>query len=278
MTQTASTQAFVGHARVVTSLGQECDIEAQSCPLHLTIVTPRGPVRYTMTFIVLPGGGDVVIMGQTTLREKLGIGVMAQLKASVRKAQGRQDGGGMEPTTRSVGEPIDGSVLRVVVAVAVFVPGGDAPGDVDDEVALTLPSQRPMVFQDSEMKMRDPARACWRRMSITLLIMAPRRKSTKTLRNIVFRTHLDVLYRALSGDPPPRNKLGAIRFHSGARVVRAKPPPERNRLGWSAAESCPDCRSVVTTNLSSRWLGKNRRRRGAPGSRCRTCLMARRPC
>ena len=34
MTQTALTQAFVGHARVVTSLGQECDIEMQLCPLH----------------------------------------------------------------------------------------------------------------------------------------------------------------------------------------------------------------------------------------------------
>ena len=34
MTQTALTQAFVGHARVVTLLGQECDIQTQSCPLH----------------------------------------------------------------------------------------------------------------------------------------------------------------------------------------------------------------------------------------------------
>ena len=46
MTQTALTQAFVGQARVVTSLGQECDIETQSCPLHLTIETPWGPVRF----------------------------------------------------------------------------------------------------------------------------------------------------------------------------------------------------------------------------------------
>ena len=36
MTLTALMQAFVGHARVLTSLGQECDIETQSCPLHLT--------------------------------------------------------------------------------------------------------------------------------------------------------------------------------------------------------------------------------------------------
>ena len=31
LTQTALTQAFFGHARVVTSLGQECDIETPSC-------------------------------------------------------------------------------------------------------------------------------------------------------------------------------------------------------------------------------------------------------
>ena len=41
MMRTALTQAFVGRARVVTSLGQECDIVTQSCPLHLTI-EPRG--------------------------------------------------------------------------------------------------------------------------------------------------------------------------------------------------------------------------------------------
>ena len=92
MMQTALTQAFVGHARVVTSLSQECDIVTQSCSLHLTIETRWGPVRFTMPFIVLQGRDDVVIIGQKTLREKLGIDVMAQLKASVLKALGRENG------------------------------------------------------------------------------------------------------------------------------------------------------------------------------------------
>ena len=157
MTQAALTQAFVGHARVVTSLGQECDIETQSCSPHLTIETPWEPVRFTMLFIVLPGGDDVVIIGQKTLRETLGIDVMAQLEASALKAQERQDGAGMELTAFSVGEPSDGAVLRAAMAVTAFVLGGDAPGDVDDEVALTHPSQRPMIFQDSEVEMRDRA-------------------------------------------------------------------------------------------------------------------------
>ena len=85
-------QAFAGNIRVVTSLCEECDIVTQSCPLHLTIETPWGPVRLTMPFIMLPGGGDVVIIGQKNLREKLGIDIMAQLKASVLKAHGREDG------------------------------------------------------------------------------------------------------------------------------------------------------------------------------------------
>ena len=29
-------------------VGQECDLENQSCPLHLMIETPKGPVRLTM--------------------------------------------------------------------------------------------------------------------------------------------------------------------------------------------------------------------------------------
>ena len=64
----------------------------QLCPLHLTIETQWGPVRLTMPFIVLPGGGDVVIVGQKTFREKRGIDVMTQLKKSVLKAHGREDG------------------------------------------------------------------------------------------------------------------------------------------------------------------------------------------
>ena len=112
MMQTTLTQAHVWHAGVVTSLGQECDIVTQLCPLHLTIETQWGPVRLTMPFIVLPGGGDVVILGQKALREKLGIDVMTQLKASVLNAHGREDGPAMEATAGAVDEPNAGAVLR----------------------------------------------------------------------------------------------------------------------------------------------------------------------
>ena len=111
MVQNALTQAFVGHTCVVTSLGQKCYIVKQSCPLHLQIETLWGPARFTMPFIVLPGGGDVVIIGLKTLREKLGIDVMTQLKASVLKAHGREDGPEMEAAAGAVAEPNAGACL-----------------------------------------------------------------------------------------------------------------------------------------------------------------------
>ena len=236
MPQTALRQAFVGDARVVTPLGQECDIETQSCPFHLTIDTPWGPARFSMPFIMLSGGGDVVIIGQKTPREKLGIDVMAQLKDFVLKAQGRQDGDGVELTARSVGEPNDGAVLRPAMAVTAFVPGGDAPGDVDDEIALTLSSQRPMIFQDSEEEILDRAGVFETAVDNAVDHGSPP-ECAKMLRDIAFRPHLDVSSRALSGDPSARKSPGAVRFHSGARMVRAKPPPERNRLWWGVRQN-----------------------------------------
>ena len=41
------------------------------------------------------------------------------------------------------------------MADTTFGPGGDAPGDVDNNVTLMLSSQRPMIFQDSKVEMRD---------------------------------------------------------------------------------------------------------------------------
>ena len=113
------TQACVGHARVMTSLSQECDVVTQSCPLQLTIEPPCRPVRFLMPFIVFPRGGDVVIILQKILRDKLGIDVMAQLKASVLKAHGREDGPEMEITAGAVGEPNGGALLRAAMAHGV---------------------------------------------------------------------------------------------------------------------------------------------------------------
>ena len=157
----------------------------------------------------------MVIIGQKTLREKLGIDVTAQMKASVLKAQGRQNGAGMELTARSVGEPNDGAVLRVAIAVIAFVLGGDAPGDVDDEVTLTLPCQRSMIFQDSDVETRNRVGVLETAVD-NAVDHSSSPECAKMLRYIVFRTHLDVSCRALPGNPHVHAKgLGRSGFIQG---------------------------------------------------------------
>ena len=221
MTQNPLTQVFVGNARVVTSLGQERDIETQSCPLHLTIKTMLGPVWLSVPFIVLSGGGDVVIIGQKTLIENLGIDVMARLKASELKAHGCQDDSGMEFTTLAVCEPNDGAVLRAVMAVTAFGPDGGASGDVE-EVTQTLLSQRPIMFQDSEVEMKDRLSALETAVD-DAVDHGLRPECAIVLCDIVFGTHLDVLRRALLGAPPQRVEPMTVRLQPGASAVRAKP-------------------------------------------------------
>ena len=66
---------------------------------------------------------------------------MVQLKAAVLKAHGRQDGAEMELTARAVGKPNAGAVRQAAMDATPFGSGGDAPGDVDNDVTLTLLSQ-----------------------------------------------------------------------------------------------------------------------------------------
>ena len=146
---------------------------------------------------MLPEADDVVIIGQKTLREKLGIDVMPQLKASVRKAHGREDGPEMEITAGAAGEPNAGAVLRPAMAVTAFEPGGDAPGDVDDDVTLALLSQRPMIFQDDEVEMKDRVGALESTAVDDAVDYGLPPECAKMLRDIVFRTHLDAFRRAL---------------------------------------------------------------------------------
>lgn len=71
-----------------------------------------GTIRFTTRFIVLPGGGEMVIIGQKAVREELGIDVMAQIKSSALKAHGCQDDSEMEFAALGMGEPNAGAVLR----------------------------------------------------------------------------------------------------------------------------------------------------------------------
>ena len=89
------------------------------------------------------------------------------------------------------------------MAVTAFGPGGGAAGDVDDDATRTLLSQRPKMFQDSEVEMQDRMGALGTAVDDAGDHDLPP-ECAKMLRDIVFRTHLDVFRGALLGDPPSR--------------------------------------------------------------------------
>ena len=109
-----------------------------------------------------------------------------------------------------MGEPNAGAVVRAAIAVTAFGPGGNAPGDVDDDVTLTLLSQRPMMFQDSEVEMQDRVGALETAVD-DAVDHGLQPECAKMLRDIVFRAHLDVFRRALLGDPPARVEPMTVR-------------------------------------------------------------------
>lgn len=105
------------------------------------IGTPWGPVRFTIPFSVLPGGGEVVVIGQKAPKEELVIDVTTQLKALVLNACGHQDGAAVKLTAGAAGKQA-GAPPGAAIAVTAIGSGGEARGDVDNKVTQMLLSQR----------------------------------------------------------------------------------------------------------------------------------------
>ena len=79
-----------------------------------------------------------------------------------------------------------------------------------------------MMFQDAEGEMQDRVGALETAVDDVVDHGLPP-ECAKILRDIVFRTHLDVFRWALLGGPPARVEPMTVRLHPGARAVRAKP-------------------------------------------------------
>ena len=97
----------------------------------------------------------MVIIRLRPLGRKRDIDVETQFEASVRKACRGKGGVVVDVTPHAMGEPNAGAVPWLAIAVTSFGPGVDAPGEVDDDVTLTLMSQRPISLQDPGVGARD---------------------------------------------------------------------------------------------------------------------------
>ena len=116
-------------------------------------------------------------------------------------------------TTAGADAPNAGAALRAAMAVTAFGPGGD-------DVTLARLRQQPMMFQDAEVETQDRVGALGTAID-DAVDHGLRPECAKTLRDIVFLTHLDFFRRAMSGDPPLRVEPMTVRLQPGARAVRA---------------------------------------------------------
>ena len=136
MTQAAITLALVGYERVVTSLGQECDIETQS------IVSVPFNYRNTMGTSLAyhainraPWGRKCIYhRAEDAQRQRHGAakGICTEGMWVLKWRWGGDYSSCCGRAQRCV------AVLRAAMAVTAFGPGGDAPGDVDNNVTLML--------------------------------------------------------------------------------------------------------------------------------------------
>ena len=135
----------------------------------------------------------------------------------------------MEVKALDVSEPNAGAVSRAAIAVTAFGPGDDSSGDVEDEVTLTLLPQRPTIFQHFKVGMQGRVGALETAVNDAVDHGLPL-ECDKMLRDIVFRSHLDVFRRALLGDPPARMEPRKVRLQPVyGRCGRSRVGPRQSR-------------------------------------------------
>ena len=207
---------FDGKARVETATGDVRNVETVTCPLHLNVESPWGPVRFTMPFIVLPGPSKMVIIGQKTLRDVRKIDVASQFYDQLRRMRGKHQ-------VQAASPPLLVTQTHVHLTVEAFG-GGTGPVEEDqtDEVTDELLAQGPRMFMEPEEEMQA------RKAALVTAVFEAERSGlppdcATRLRELVLDTHRGAFRRALVGEPPAAVEPMKVTLKPEARAVRAKP-------------------------------------------------------
>lgn len=128
-------KAQVDHGRVVHP-------EQQTLPLHLTLVSGWGDVRITISFVVVPGQTDEVILGDKTSRETFGHRCHATAESNGGAARRRQRGAAeagsvYAPVNAREQGLVQGHHVEVNMDTLQRAAGGVfGGGDAEDEVTI----------------------------------------------------------------------------------------------------------------------------------------------
>ena len=156
------------------------------------------------------------------LGRKRDIDVATQFEASVRKACRREGGVGVDVTAHAIGELNAGAVPWVAIAITSFGPVVNAPGEVDNDVTLTLPSPRPMNLQDPGVGARNSVDV-FEALIDDAVDHVFQSKCSKMLRKIVCRKKHEVFRHAIQSHQPARVKHMIVWLQRDAGMVRVRP-------------------------------------------------------
>ena len=214
---------------MVTALGDVREIHTQTRPMCLTVDTPWGPIEFKMPFVVLPGPGNLVIIGQRTLREICGIDVDALVLAMMLPG----GSGGSRPGKLP---PLVVTQNRLHMTVEAFEGQGDGNlnGEGMDVVTEELRMLGPKMFMPPPLERRAREAALLEALDDAVRSGLPRECEDK-LRKVVLGTHLNAFRRALTGEEAAKVQPMIVKRKPGAHAVRAKPrvySPEK--IPWLA--------------------------------------------
>ena len=201
--------------------GQKIVVRNQTRTLQVAIGTPWGPVDISTDFAVIPGTDSVLILGSKTLREKLGIYVMASLKD---KAQGGDRSSG--DMTEDVGS-LGGISLR---RVAVTMKGMQASGKVAaameprDDFIEDVVARGPAMFMEVGDEVITRLEALMAAVDAALEAGLPSDAETR-LRDLLLGPLFDGFRRSLSGDPPARVEPFQVKLKVDADLSKVKARP-----------------------------------------------------
>ena len=204
---------------MVLADGRAVPIERQTCSLTATIMTPWAPVTIRLALAVMRGKYDLLILGSKTLREKLSIDVMKQLRDTAAGS-----GGGASRTEHAPAEvltmpPEEIGVRSVAVIIEAMQQVAhievETAGETDGfkDVLLDMVSKMMMGFGDSEIPQREPVLED-AILRVARAGMAP--DDLAELRQLVLGPYKVAFRRGLTREPPAQVELGSVQLRSMA--------------------------------------------------------------
>ena len=213
--------------------GRELAIKNQTRRMNVTILTPWAPVEVTLSLAVLPGIDDVLIIGSKSMRERLGVEIMASLKDSiVRKTSDRSispDEMAEVAVATKEAQTVQ-SRLSKLGPVGVTLEGMRAAGDrmalpeAQDDIREALIARGPAMFMHPAEESEARIEALHKALETAVLVgMDP--EAVKRLCQVVLDTRVDAFRRALTGEPAADVEPLRITLKPDASMERVRARP-----------------------------------------------------